>query len=337
MNASNFVEVEMRFKNIVVTGGAGFLGKRVVNELHARGYKHVFIPRSSEYNLTEQRAVRQLLKDFSPDLVIHLAAVVGGIGANCDNPGKFFYENLLMGVMLIEESRLAGVDKIVTVGTICAYPKFTAVPFKENDLWNGYPEETNAPYGLAKKMLLVQSQAYRQQYDFNAVHLLPVNLYGPADNFEDHSSHVIPALIKKCIEAKEAGSSSIVLWGDGSPTREFLYVDDAARGIVDATERYDKSLPVNLGSGREISIRELAEKIAALTGFDGDIFWDTNRPNGQPRRRLDISRAKQEFGFEAQIDFDQGLKRTIDWYCQSRQSAAPSNGNFVNYRQTTSL
>jgi GDP-L-fucose synthase len=311
----------MKSKNVLVTGGAGFLGKRVVAELKSRGYEDIFVPRSTEHDLTEQSKVRDLIRSVQPDLVIHLAAVVGGIGANQQNPGKYFYDNLMMGVMLIEECRLGGVEKIVSVGTICAYPKFAPMPFKEDDIWNGYPEETNAPYGLAKKMLLVQSQAYRQQYGFNAVYLLPVNLYGPGDNFHENSSHVIPALIKKCIDAKNSGAAEIVLWGDGSPTREFLYVDDAARGVVDAAEKYNESLPVNLGSGVEISIKDLSEQIAALTGFKGRVTWDTSKPNGQPRRKLDITRAIEKFGFQSEVDFESGLKSTIDWYVKNHALA----------------
>jgi GDP-L-fucose synthase len=311
----------MKQKNVLVTGGAGFLGKRVVAELKSRGYQDIFVPRSAEHDLTEQSKVRDLIRSVQPDLVIHLAAVVGGIGANQENPGKYFYDNLMMGVMLIEECRVGGVEKIVSVGTICAYPKFAPIPFKEDDIWNGYPEETNAPYGLAKKMLLVQSQAYRQQYNFNGVYLLPVNLYGPEDNFNENSSHVIPALIKKCLDAKESGAGEVVLWGDGSPTREFLYVDDCARGIVDAAEKYNESEPVNLGSGSEISIKDLAEKVAKVTGFTGKIVWDTKKPNGQPRRKLDTTRAKEKFGFESSIDFESGLAATVDWYIKSHALA----------------
>jgi GDP-L-fucose synthase len=305
-------------KRIVVTGGAGFLGSNVVQKLEERGCKKVFVPRSRDYDLAEMEAVKRLYKDAKPDIVIHLAARVGGIGANMRNPATFFYENLMMGVQLMEQGRLSGIEKFVAIGTICAYPKFTPVPFKEEKLWDGYPEETNAPYGLAKKMLLVQSQAYRQQYDFNAIYLLPVNLYGPGDNFDPDSSHVIPALIKKVFDAKERGEKKIVAWGSGKPTREFLYVGDAAEGIVLATEKYNKPEPVNLGAAFEISIKALAELICELADFDGKIEWDTSKPDGQPRRRLDTSRAKKEFGFEAKTDFREGLKRTIEWYRKER-------------------
>jgi GDP-L-fucose synthase len=302
------------FQNVIVTGGAGFLGSKVVERLQSIGYKNVFVPRSKDYNLTEQSVVRKLLDEVNPDLIIHLAAQVGGIGANRENPGKYFYDNLIMGVMLIEEARRRNVSKFVAVGTICAYPKLARVPFKEEDLWSGYPEETNAPYGLAKKMLLVQSQSYRQQYGYNSIYLLPVNLYGPNDNFDHASSHVIPALIRKCLEAKEANESFVELWGDGSPTREFLYVDDAAQGIVQAAERYNESEPVNLGSGMEISIKDLALLVAEATGFTGEIRWDTTKPNGQPRRQLDTTRAREKFGFEAKMPLQEGLRRTVDWY-----------------------
>jgi GDP-L-fucose synthase len=303
-----------KYERVIVTGGAGFLGQNVVNELQQRGYNNVVVPRSRVYDLTEQQQVRKLISDVRPQLIIHLAAVVGGIGANRENPGKYFYDNLMMGVMLIEESRRAGVDKIVSVGTICSYPKFTPVPFKEEDLWSGYPEETNAPYGLAKKMLLVQSQAYRDQYGFNGIYLMPVNLYGPGDNFDHASSHVIPALIRKCLEAKAANAATVELWGDGSPTREFLYVTDAARGIVTAAENYDGSDPVNLGSGWEVTIKDLAEQIAKIVGFEGKIVWDATKPNGQPRRRLDTTKAEQLLGFKANTALSEGLETTISWY-----------------------
>ncbi len=301
-------------KRVVVTGGAGFLGQVVVRELKVRGCRDIFIPRSREFDLREKDGIVRMLGRAKPDIILHLAAVVGGIGANRENPGKFFYDNLMMGVGLMEQARLAGVKKIVALGTICAYPKFTPVPFKEDDLWIGYPEETNAPYGLAKKMLLVQSQAYRQQYGFNSIFLLPVNLYGPADNFSPDSSHVIPALIKKCVDAVRTGALSIEVWGTGNATREFLYVDDAARGILLAAEKYDKSDPVNLGTDFEITIKDLAALIVELTGFKGVIKWDASQPDGQPRRRLDVSRAKKEFGFTAEVSFREGLAKTIDWY-----------------------
>lgn len=301
-------------KSIVVTGGAGFLGKHVVEALRRRGCERIGVPRSKDYDLRKEPHIVRMLNDFRPEVVIHLAAVVGGIGANEKNPGSFFYDNLVMGAQLIEHSRLQGVQKFVAIGTICAYPKFAKVPFNEDDLWNGYPEETNAPYGLAKKMMLVQSQAYRKQYGFNSIYLLPVNLYGPGDNFDLETSHVIPAIIRKCEEARERGDAQIRLWGDGTPTREFLYVEDAAEGIVRAAESYDDADPVNLGSGQEFSIRELAGTIRELTGYPGEIVWDTGRPNGQPRRRLDVRLAKQKFGFEAETDICTGLKRTIEWY-----------------------
>jgi GDP-L-fucose synthase len=307
-------------KRVVVTGGAGFLGSFVVEQLRAKGCRQVVVPRSKDYDLVQMDAVQQLYRDANPDVVIHLAARVGGIGANQANPGRFFYDNLMMGSQLIEVGRQRGLKKFVAIGTICAYPKFAPVPFKEDDIWNGYPEETNAPYGLAKKMMLVQSQSYRQQYGFNSVVLFPVNLYGPRDNFDLETSHVIPALIRKCAAAKEAGQASITLWGDGSPSREFLYVEDAAEGILLAAEQYEASLPVNLGTGEEISIRNLAALIAAEVGFAGEIQWDTTKPNGQPRRCLDVGRAKQLFGFQARHGLREGLKKTIQWFQANRQA-----------------
>jgi len=304
----------LKNKRVVVTGGAGFLGSFVVEKLRERDCKKIFVPRSREYNLVENEHVKKLYRDLKPDVVIHLAAVVGGIGANRKNPGKFFYENLMMGAQLMEQARLAGVEKFVAIGTICSYPKFTPIPFKEEDLWNGYPEETNAPYGIAKKALLVQAQAYRQQYGLNSVYLLPVNLYGPGDNFDPESSHVIPALIKKCFDAIKNNEKEIVVWGTGKATREFLYVEDCAEGIVLAAERYNKPEPVNLGAGFEISIKDLAELIVRLTGFNGKISWDTTKPDGQPRRCLDTTKAEREFGFKAKTEFEEGLKRTIKWY-----------------------
>ena len=307
-------------KRILVTGGAGFLGSFVVEKLQERGCKDVLVPRSKDYDLVEMEAVKGLYRDAKPDIVIHLAARVGGIGANRTNSGKFFYENLIMGVQMMEVGRQVGLEKFVAVGTICAYPKFPPVPFKEEDLWNGYPEETNAPYGLAKKMVLVQAQAYRQQYGFNAIYLLPVNLYGPRDNFDPESSHVIPAVIKKCVDATSKPQSSnlqpktINVWGTGKATREFLYVEDAAEGILLATEKYNKSDPINLGAGFEISIRDLVELIAKLAAFVGEIVWDTSKPDGQPRRMLHTSKAENEFGFKAKLGFEEGLKRTIEWY-----------------------
>jgi len=301
-------------KRVCVTGGAGFLGSFVTARLHERGAKEVFIPTIEKYDLVQLDSIRQMLDDSNPDIIIHLAAQVGGIGANREHPAEFFYSNLMMGVQLIHEAWLRGVEKFVALGTICAYPKFTPIPFKEENLWDGYPEETNAPYGLAKKMLLVQSQAYRQQYGFNSIFIMPVNLYGPRDNFKPESSHVIPALIKKCVEAVESGADFIEVWGDGTPTREFLYVEDAAEGILLATEKYDSPEPINLGSGMEISIKHLVELIAHLTGFKGRIIWDTSKPNGQPRRRLDVTRAEQAFGFKAETSFEEGLKKTIEWY-----------------------
>ena len=313
------MSIDLAARRVMVTGGAGFLGQRVVDRLCQAGCREIFVPRSAEYDLVQRDGVLRALRDGRPDVIVHLAAVVGGIGANRANPGKFFYDNLMMGVQLMEEARLAGVEKFVAVGTICAYPKFTPIPFREEDLWNGYPEETNAPYGLAKKMLLVQAQAYREQYGFDAIYLLPVNLYGPNDNFDPSSSHVIPALIRKCLEARDADAPSISVWGDGSPSREFLYVDDAAEGIVLAAERYEGAEPVNLGAGVEIMIRELVTLIAELTGFRGRIEFDPSMPNGQPRRCLDTSRAEREFGFRARTDFREGLRRTIAWYEQSRR------------------
>jgi GDP-L-fucose synthase len=312
-------------KRVVVTGGAGFLGSFVVSRLKALGCADVVVPRKREFDLRHETAIVRLLDASKPDIVIHLAAVVGGIGANRENPGRFFYDNLVMGVQLMEQARLAGVAKFVSVGTICSYPKFTPVPFHEDNLWDGYPEETNAPYGLAKKMLLVQGQAYRQQYGFNAVHLLPVNLYGPRDNFDPDSSHVIPALIKKCLDAKESGDGWITAWGTGKATREFLYVDDAAEGILLAAERYDGDEPVNLGAGFEISILDLTELIVRLSGFAGAIDWDASKPDGQPRRCLDTSRAERSFGFKATTDFETGLRKTIEWYREVRATVSPSS------------
>ncbi len=311
-----------RDKSVIVTGGTGFLGSFVVKKLEEKGAAELIIPRSRDYDLRDISAMRRLLHDVlerphvhpSDVIIIHLAAHVGGIGANRAHPAEFFYDNIMMGVPLMHESWKAGIGKFVALGTVCAYPKFTPVPFKEEDLWNGYPEETNAPYGLAKKMLLVQSQAYRQQYGFNSIFLLPVNLYGPGDNFDLENSHVIPALVRKCIEARERGDDHIVAWGDGSPTREFLYVEDAAEGILLATERYNDSEPVNLGSAFEISIKDLLETIVRLTGFNGRIEWDTSKPNGQPRRKLDTSRAQRLFGFQSTTTFAEGLARTIQWY-----------------------
>jgi GDP-L-fucose synthase len=301
-------------RRVIVTGGAGFLGAAVVRRLRDRGAQNVIVPRSRDCDLRELDQVRRVLDRTQASVVIHLAARVGGIGANREHPAEFFYDNLMMGAQLMHESWLRGVEKFVAVGTVCAYPKHTPVPFKEEDLWNGYPEETNAPYGLAKKMLLVQSEAYRQQYGFNSIFLLPVNLYGPGDNYDPASSHVIPALIQKAIEAQQAGRDHITVWGDGSPTREFLYVDDCAEAILLAAERYNDSEPVNIGSAAEISIRDLATLIVTATGFDGGIVWDTSKPNGQPRRKLDVSRARLRFGFEARTSFEYGLNETIRWY-----------------------
>lgn len=301
-------------KRVVVTGGAGFLGSYVVERLNRRGCRSIVVPRSRDYDLVNLGAVERLYRDAKPQVVLHLAAQVGGIGANLANPGKFFYDNLMMGVQLMEVGRRRGIEKFVALGTICAYPKFTSVPFKESQIWNGYPEETNAPYGLAKKMLLVQSQAYRQQYQFNSIVLFPVNLYGPRDNFDLESSHVISAVIRKCVEARRARSEAITVWGTGKPTREFLYVEDAAEGLLLAAERYDQSEPANLGSGEEISIRRLVALIVKMTGFKGRVVWDTSKPDGQPRRKLDTSLAWKAFGFRAKTPFREGLKKTIAWF-----------------------
>jgi GDP-L-fucose synthase len=306
--------LELANKRIMITGGAGFLGKHLVERLKERGYKNIFIPVTEDYDLVRMEDVERAYRDGKPDIVIHLAALVGGIGANRENPGRFFYNNLMMGVQMMEVGRLRNIEKFVALGTICCYPKFTPVPFKEENLWDGYPEETNAPYGLAKKMLLVQSQAYRQQYGFNSIFLMPVNLYGPGDNFNPSSSHVIPALIRRCLEAKEEGKDELVVWGTGKASREFLYVEDCAQAIVLATESYNKSEPINIGAGFEITIKDLAELIAKLTEFEGKIVWDTSKPDGQPRRMLDTSKAEQEFGFKATVSFEEGLKKTIAWY-----------------------
>jgi GDP-L-fucose synthase len=314
-------------QRVVVTGGAGFLGSTIVERLYERGCRTLWAPRKRDFDLRDQPAIVGLFAEARPTMVIHLAAVVGGIGANRERPGEFFYDNLLMGVQLLEQARLFEVAKFVAIGTVCAYPKFCPVPFREDDLWSGYPEETNAPYGLAKKMLLVQSAAYRQQYGYNSIFLLPVNLYGPRDNFDPASSHVIPALIKKCVDAVERGDREIVVWGNGEATREFLFCDDAAEGILLASERYDRSDPVNLGSGFEISIQDLVGKIAGYSGFQGRIVWDTTKPNGQPRRRLDCSRAEKEFGFKAQIGFDEGLRRTVEWYLGERRELQPARSS----------
>jgi GDP-L-fucose synthase len=303
-------------RRVLVTGGAGFLGSCVAANLQKKGCENIFISRSRDYNLVDNEAVKRLYRDADPNIVIHLAAIVGGIGANRENPGSFFYDNLMMGAQMIEQGRRHGIDKFVAIGTICAYPKFTPVPFKEENLWNGYPEETNAPYGLAKKMLLVQAQAYRQQYGFNAVYLLPVNLYGPGDNFDPSSSHVIPALIKKCVDAVRNGDRQIEVWGTGNATREFLYVEDAAEGIVLAAEYYNQSEPVNLGAGFEISIRDLVTMIVEMTGFKGKVVWDDTKPDGQPRRMLDTTRAEKYFDFKAKTPLEEGLKKTIAWYVQ---------------------
>lgn len=302
------------YQRVVVTGGAGFLGRHLVPKLQDCAGVEVFVPRRSEYDLTIGADVERLYKDFRPEMVIHLAAEVGGIGANQKNPGRFFYANLMMGTQLIEQARLSGVKKFVALGTVCAYPKFTPVPFKEDDLWNGYPEETNAPYGLAKKMMLVQAESYREQYGFNTIFLLPANLFGPGDNFDLETSHVIPALIRKCVEARRARAPHIEVWGTGQASREFLYVEDCAAGIMRAARDYDESQPVNLGNGREVSIRELVEAIARLTRFEGEIRWRTDKPDGQPRRCLDVTRAFEKFGFSARTSLEEGLRRTIEWY-----------------------
>jgi GDP-L-fucose synthase len=306
-------------KRIVVTGGAGFLGSHLSRQLQERGGMQIFIPRSKDYDLCNKEAINTFLKKTRPHVILHLAAVVGGIGANRQHPGKFFYDNAMMGIQLIEQARRFGIEKFVCVGTVCAYPKFTPTPFKEEDLWNGYPEETNAPYGLAKKMLLVQLQAYRQEYGFPGIYVVPVNLYGPRDNFDLETSHVIPAFIRKFVEAKQGDESTVVAWGSGEATREFLYVEDAAEGILLAAEHYDQPEPVNLGSGQEIKIRELAGLIQDLTDFHGDLTWDTRRPDGQPRRCLDTTRAWQAFGFRAQTPLQEGLRQTIQWYISHRQ------------------
>lgn len=305
-------------KKIIVTGGSGFLGSFVVEKLQQRGAKDIFVPRSSQYDLRSSDGIAKMLSDYKADMVIHLAALAGGIGANMGRPAEFFYDNLMMGVPLLHQAWQNGVEKFVAVGSVCSYPKFTPIPFKEEDLWNGYPEETNAPYGLAKKMLLVQSQSYRQQYGYNSIYLMPVNLFGPRDNFDLETSHVIPALIRKTVEATERGDKEIPAWGDGSPTREFLYVEDAADGIVAAAEKYNDSEPVNLGSGYEISIKALVEMTAKMTGFTGEIVWQTDKPNGQPRRGLDVSRAKDYFGWSAQVPFEEGMRRTIEWFKANR-------------------
>ncbi|MCB0224050.1 MAG: GDP-L-fucose synthase [Anaerolineae bacterium] len=310
--------MDLTTKRIMVTGGDGFLGRYVIAALKETGVETIFIPRHHDYDLTQIGDVVRVYQDSRPDVVIHLAAKVGGIGINREKPGEFFYDNLMMGVQLMEQGRQFGVEKFVSIGTICAYPKITPIPFKEENLWDGYPEETNAPYGLAKKMLLVQGDAYRQQYGFNAIYLLPVNLYGPGDNFDPRSSHVIPALIKKCVDALDRGDNQIVAWGSGSPSREFLYVADAARAIVMATEKYNKPDPVNIGAGMEITIKDLLHLIAELCGFQGEIVWDVSKPDGQPRRSLDTHFAQQEFGFKATTDFREGLRRTIDWYIAHR-------------------
>lgn len=307
-------------RRIMVTGGAGFLGTAVVRRLEAAGARDVFVPRSADYDLRTADGIERALADARPEVIVHLAAVVGGIGANRENPGRFFHDNAIMGIALMERARLGGVDRFVGIGTVCSYPRDTPVPFREEDLWSGYPEETNAPYGLAKKMLLVQGQAYRAQYGFDAIHLIPVNLYGPGDDFDPASSHVIPALVRKCLEARDEGRDRIEVWGTGRATREFLFVEDAAEGIVLATERYDSPQPVNLGTGREIAIRDLVALIAELTGFRGEVRWDASRPDGQPRRALEVSRAREGFGFVARTPLEDGLRRTIEWYQGTRST-----------------
>jgi GDP-L-fucose synthase len=313
------VNKQFPYRRVVVTGGAGFLGRFIVKHLRSYESIEVFVPRSKDYNLVDESDIKRLFSKVQPDLVIHLAAVVGGIGANQKNPGKFFYENLMMGVQLMEQSRRHDVQKFVALGTVCAYPKFTPTPFREDDLWNGYPEETNAPYGLAKKMMLVQSQSYRQQYGFNTIFLLPANLYGPGDNFDLESSHVIPALIRKCVEAREENRSFIEAWGTGEASREFLYVEDCAEAVIRAATAYNESEPVNIGTGSEIKISELVQLIARLTRFEGEIRWQHDKPDGQPRRRLDVSRAVEKFGFQAQVPFEEGLRQTIQWYEANRE------------------
>lgn len=316
-------------RRVMVTGGGGFLGSAVVRRLQMAGADQIFVPRWHDYDLRTKDGVDRALTDGKPDLVIHLAAVVGGIGANRENPGRFFYDNAIMGIQLMEQARLAGVAKFVQIGTVCSYPKFTPVPFQEADIWNGYPEETNAPYGLAKKMLLVQAQAYREQYGFNAIYLIPVNLYGPGDNFDPSSSHVIPALIKKCVDARNLGADHIDVWGTGTASREFLYVDDAAEGIVLAAERYDGAEPVNLGTGQEITIRELVRMVVDVTGFTGNVHWDPTKPDGQPRRALDTGRARDLFGFRAQMRWQEGLRRTVEWYGSGTSRPAATNSRLM--------